>query len=48
MGPLVKVWRRYRDGAESEVVLPRFIARCVVATIPEREPDVVRARIECG
>lgn len=48
MGPLVKLWRRYRDGTMSEVVLPRFMAECVVAAIPECEPDVARARIERG
>jgi|AACY02.16.fsa_nt_gi hypothetical protein len=45
MGPLVVLWRHYRDGAESEVVLPRWIAECTLAAIPECEPDVARAKV---
>jgi hypothetical protein len=45
-GPKATVWRKYRDGHETRETMPEFLAECVVATIPENEPDVARARIE--
>ena len=45
-GPQVTVWRKYRNGRETREMLPEYLAECVVAAIPECEPDVARARIE--
>ena len=46
LGPDVKLWRRFRNGDETRETLPEFIAEVTLAAIPEREPDVERAKIE--
>lgn len=45
-GPQATLWRRYRDGTETREVLPEMFAEWTLASIPECEPDVERARIE--
>jgi len=45
LGKPVVLWRRFRDGKETREVLPAMIADWTLATIPEREPHVARARI---
>jgi len=44
-GRQVTVWRKYRNGRETRETLPEFLAECVVAAIPECEPDVARAKL---
>jgi len=46
LGPDVTLWRRFRDGTETRETLPEFIAEVTLAAIPEREPNVERAKIE--
>ena len=46
LGPTVILWRRFRDGTETREALPQWLAECTLATIPEREPNVERARLE--
>lgn len=45
-GPTVTLWRKYRDGTESEEQLPDMLAKWTLAAIPECEPGVARAKIE--
>ena len=44
-GRPVVLWRRFRDKRETLELLPALIADWTLATIPEREPGVERARI---
>ena len=46
LGPTVVLWRRFRDGTETREVLPQWLAECTLATIPEREPNVERAKLK--
>ena len=48
LGPTVVLWRRFRDGTETSEALPLWLASATVATIPEREPNVERAKITYG
>ena len=48
MGPTVVLWRRFRDGTETREALPQWLAECTLATIPEREPNVERAKMKYG
>ena len=48
LGPTVVLWRRFRDGTETEERLPRWLAECTLATISEREPQVERAKVKYG
>jgi len=47
----VILWRKFRDsdegkpGEETEEVLPEFLAECILASIPDNEPNVARAKI---
>lgn len=45
MGPLVTLWRRFRDGHDIEI-LPRWIAQLTLAAIPQNEPEVERASLK--
>jgi len=45
LGAPVTLWRRFRDGEETQEELPYFIALCTLAAIPECEPQVERAKI---
>jgi len=44
-GPTAIIWRKFRDGLETEERLPVFLAECVLASIPDNEPNVARAKI---
>jgi len=44
-GPPAVIWRKYRSGRESYETLPLWLARQAMAAIPEREPEVARARL---
>lgn len=45
-GSPVVLWRRFRGSdRETRELLPSMIAEWTLATIPEREPNVERARI---
>lgn len=44
-GPPAVIGRKYRDGRESYESLPLWLAKQVVAAIPECEPRVERARL---
>ena len=48
LGPVVTLWRRFRDGCETREMDHEFFAKVTLAAIPEREPDVARAKIELG
>jgi hypothetical protein len=37
--------RTFRDGTVTREVLPRLLAEWTLATIPEREPGVARAKL---
>ena len=45
LGPPVMLWRRFRDGTETRERLPRLLAELTLASIPEREPRVERAKL---
>jgi hypothetical protein len=46
MGPPVVLWRKFRgDGRETTEVLPEWVAEWTLSVIPEREPNVERAKI---
>lgn len=47
-GPQVILWRRFRDGTETEERLPLFLAEITLASIPEDELGVARAKIVRG
>ena len=46
LGPTVVLWRRFRDGTETSEALPQWLAECTLVTIPEREPNVERAKLK--
>ena len=48
LGPVVTLWRCFRDGSETREVLPEFLAEMTLAAISEQEPSVARAKIERG
>lgn len=43
--PTVTLWRRLRDGTETTEEMPLYWAEMTVASIPECEPLVERAKI---
>ena len=45
LGPPVVLWRKFRDGEETEEVLPEQLALWTLAAIPECEPGVERAKV---
>lgn len=47
-GPQVTLWRKFRDGTETEERLPLLLARWTQAAIPEDEPRVERSKIIRG
>lgn len=46
LGPVVTLWRRFRDGTETREALPLWLAELTLAGIPHNEPGVARARLE--
>lgn len=46
LGPTVTLWRRFRDGTETEERLARWLAELTLAAIPHNEPAVERARLK--
>ena len=46
LGPLVSLWRRFRNGKETTEILPRMLAEWTLSSIPEREPNVERASLK--
>ena len=45
LGQPMTLWRKFRNGEETQEELPYFIALCTLAAIPECEPRVARAKI---
>jgi len=45
LGPLIFLWRRFRDGRETWEILPVMIAELTLEAIPKNEPNVERARL---
>lgn len=45
LGPPVTLWRKFRDDSETHETLPEFIAEMTLEAIPEREPEVARAKL---
>jgi len=45
LGPPIVLWRKFRDGEETEEVLPEQLALWTLAAIPECEPMVERAKV---
>lgn len=43
--PMACLWRKYRDGRITSEVLPLWLAEWELSVIPQREPDVERARL---
>lgn len=46
LGPVVTLWRRLRNGCETREIDHEFLAEITLAAIPEREPNVARAKIK--
>jgi hypothetical protein len=44
-GPMVILWRKLRDGTETREEMPLYWAEMTIASIPECEPLVERAKI---
>jgi len=45
LGPLVSLWRKFRDGRETMEFLPLWLARLTLEAIPQNEPQVERAKL---
>lgn len=45
LGPQATLWRRHRDGTESEERGPLYLLELTLAAIPECEPHIERARL---